>query len=213
MHIECFTFNMIAENCYLLAAPSGEAALIDCGAFYPEEQQALSRYIAEHGLRLTHLLNTHGHFDHLFGATYIYKEYGVKIELCAAEEQTYLQAAQQMRTFIHRDLPFELPPVGNWFSDGDLLTFGGVSLQVIATPGHTPGGVCFYDAEDGVLFSGDSLFRGAIGRCDLPGGNLPALLSSLKERILTLPPATQVFPGHGDPTTIAEELRINPYLK
>lgn len=212
MEITRFVVNMIDENCYLINDDGGEAALIDCGAFYPEERMAISRHIAEHKFRLTHLFNTHGHFDHLFGADYIYKEYGVKIEMCADERETYENAEQQMKKFIHRDLPIALPPVGRWFNDGDTLTVGSISLQVIATPGHTPGGVCFYDETDGVLFSGDSLFRHSIGRCDLPGGNETTLVSTLRERILTLPDDVTVLPGHGGATTIGEEKHANPYF-
>lgn len=213
MQITRFVVNMIEENCYLIADDSNEAALIDCGAFYPEERKAISDHIAEHHLRLTHLFNTHGHFDHIFGADYIYKEYGLSIELCADERDTYQMAQQQMRQFIHRDLPISLPAVKHWFADGDVLQVGHTQLQVIATPGHTPGGVCFYCEKEHVLFSGDSLFKHSIGRCDLPGGNSDQLIHALQTRIMPLPADVQVLPGHGAPTTIAEERRMNPYLQ
>lgn len=212
LQITRFVVNMIEENTYLLYDETGEAVLIDCGAFYPEEQQAIRNFLTEHRLRLTHLYNTHSHFDHIFGAGFIYKDYGVQIELCADEQSVYEAAAEQMRMFIHRDLPLELPPVGRYFKDGDILAFGNQKLQVIATPGHTPGGVCFYHVESGVLLSGDSLFQGAIGRCDLPGGNEPQLIQALQTRILTLPDEVKVLPGHGDASTIGEERRSNPYL-
>lgn len=212
MQITRFVVNMIDENCYLINDDKGEAALIDCGAFYPEEQKAISMRIDSQQLRLTHLFNTHGHFDHLFGASYIYKEYGVKVEISAEERNTYENAARQMKDFIHRDLPLSLPPVGRWFNDGDTLTVGSITLQVIATPGHTPGGACFYNESDGVLFSGDSLFHHSIGRCDLPGGDEAKLITALRERVLTLPEDVTVLPGHGGATTIGEERRGNPYF-
>ncbi len=205
---------MIEENCYLLHdSDSKDAALIDCGAFFPEERKAISDSIEQQGLKLTHLFNTHAHFDHLFGAGYIHDRYGVGIELCEAERSTYDSVGEQVKLFLHQQLPLQLPPVVRWFHDGDRLTVGPLTLEVIATPGHTPGGICFYDEADGVLFSGDSLFRHEIGRCDLPGGSLSSLVSSLKERILALPDEVKVLPGHGDATTVGEERRSNPYLR
>ena len=199
MHITRFIVNMIEENCYLVWDEAGQAALIDCGAFYPEEQKAISDFIAQKGLTLTRLLNTHGHFDHIFGASFVY--------------DTYESSVEQMARFMHRPIPLQLPPEARYFKDGDTLQVGSLTARVIATPGHTPGGVCFYFEEEGVLFSGDSLFRGEIGRCDLPGGNEIQLIEGLRQRILTLPPEVQVMPGHGDATTIATERASNRYLR
>ena len=213
MHITRFIVNMIEENCYLVWDEAGQAALIDCSAFYPEEQKAISDFIAQKGLTLTRLLNTHGHFDHIFGASFVYDTYGVPIELCDAERQTYESSVEQMARFMHRPIPLQLPPEARYFKDGDKLQVGSLTARVIATPGHTPGGVCFYFEEEGVLFSGDSLFRGEIGRCDLPGGNEIQLIEGLRQRILTLPPEVQVLPGHGDATSIATERSSNRYLR
>lgn len=203
---------MIEENCYLLYDETGEAALIDCGAFYPEEHKAIADFLANRNLKLTHLFNTHGHFDHLFGAYKVYEDYGVKVELCEDERPVYEQAVAQMRQFMHREIPLQLPPVGRYFKDGDELAVGGMTLKVIATPGHTPGGVCLYAEKEGVLFSGDSLFRREIGRCDLPGGSEVQLITALRTRILALPDEVQVLPGHGEATTVGEERQHNPYL-
>ena len=213
MHITRFVVNMVEENCYLFYDDTREAAIIDCGALYPEEKQAISDFLSRNKLKLTHLINTHGHFDHIFGAEYIYAHYGVSIELSTAERATYESAHQQMVQFIHRDIPVQTPPVGRWLNDGDIIHVGNTSLQVIATPGHTPGGICFYCEQEGVLFSGDSLFHHEIGRCDLPGGNLHQLIDALKTRILPLPDTVKVFPGHGEATTIGEERMHNPYLQ
>lgn len=204
---------MIEENCYVLWDDSREAAVIDCGAFYPEEQKAIRDFIAGNGLLVKRLLQTHAHFDHLFGADFICRTYGVRPEMHRAEASTYAAAAEQCRLFMHRALPLTLPDAGPFFGDGDALAFGHHVLHVIPTPGHTPGGVCFYEAGEAVLFSGDSLFRHAIGRCDLPGGNEQSLVNSLKQCVLTLPDAVTVCPGHGDATTVGEERRANPYLQ
>ena len=213
LHIQRFVVNMIEENCYVLWDDSHEAAVIDCGAFYPEERKAIADFIADNGLLVKRLLQTHAHFDHLFGADFICRTYGVRPEMHRAEADTYAAAAEQSRIFMHRALPLTLPPVGPYFDDGDDLAFGHHVLRVLHTPGHTPGGVCFYEADEAVLFSGDSLFRRAIGRCDLPGGDETSLMDSLKQRVLTLPDAVTVCPGHGDCTTVGEERRANPYLQ
>ncbi len=205
---------MLQENCYLLwDETTHEAALIDCGAFRDEEKRAISDYIRDNNLTLTHLFNTHAHFDHLFGAEYIYKEYGVGVELSEAERETYAAARKQMVSLLRVDLPLETPPVARYFNEGDTLTVGGVSLTVIATPGHTPGGVCFYAEKEGVLFSGDSLFRRQIGRCDFPGGSEVSLIQSLRTKVLALPDQVQVLPGHGEPTTVGDERALNAYLQ
>lgn len=214
MQITRFVVNMISENCYLLwDEESNDAALIDCGAFYPEEQQTITDFIKQKNLHLTHLFNTHAHFDHLFGASYVSDTYGVKIELCQDEQETYEQAEEQMKKLLHLDYPLTLPSVGRYFKDDDLLQVGRITLRVIETPGHTPGGVCFYCEEEHILFSGDSLFKHEIGRCDLPGGDEASLVNALKTRILTLPDDVKVLPGHGDMTTIAEEKQLNYYLR
>lgn len=205
---------MLQENCYLVwDETTREAALIDCGAFRDEEKRAISDYIRDNNLTLTHLFNTHAHFDHLFGAEYIYREYGVGVELSEAERETYAAARKQMISLLRVDLPLETPPVARYFNEGDTLTVGSVSLTVIATPGHTPGGVCFYAEKEGVLFSGDSLFHRQIGRCDFPGGSEASLIQSLRAKVLALPDEVQVLPGHGEPTTVGEERALNAYLQ
>lgn len=213
MQITRFVVNMIQENCYLAWDDTQEAVLIDCGAFHTEEKKAIQNFIEEHQLNLTHLFNTHGHFDHVFGAQFVHDTYGVDIELCADERETYEQAAQQMSQFLHLDYPLTLPPVGHFFKDGDVLKVGNMAFRVIETPGHTPGGVCFYEEKEHALFSGDSLFRHEIGRCDLPGGDEASLIHALKTRVLTLPDDVQVLPGHGPATTVGEERSLNYYLR
>ncbi len=212
MDITRFECNMISENCYLIADANGEAALIDCGALYDEERKAISSTIEKKHLHLVRVLNTHAHFDHVFGLSYIYKEYGIKPQISEDETHTYETAFSLMKEIVRMDIPVDLPPLGETFRHGDELKVGTITLRVIATPGHTPGGVCFYSEADKVLFSGDSLFRHEIGRCDLPGGDSAALVSSLRERVLSLPDDVMVLPGHGDATTVGEERQHNPYV-
>ena len=213
MQIERFVFNMVGENCYLIWDDNKNAALIDCGAFYEEEKSAVTSFIDKHQLNLVRLLNTHGHFDHVFGAAYISEKYNVLIELCEDERETFENAVNQMQQFLHLNVDFKLPSARKYFKDGDCLHVGNITLKVIETPGHTPGGVNFYSKADGVLFSGDNLFRREIGRCDLPGGNERSLISTLRSKVLTLPGEVVVYPGHGPATTITEEQTSNIYLR
>lgn len=213
LHLQRFTVNFIEENCYLLSDDSGEAVIVDCGAYAPQEQDDIRQYIAAHGLTLRHQLYTHGHFDHIFGAAFITDTYHLSPTIGSDEVTTYHRAAEQMQQFLHRSLPLTVPPVGAVLHEGDTISFGHHTLSVIATPGHTPGGLCFYCAEEGLLLSGDSLFRYSIGRCDLPGGNEAALIDALRRKVLTLPPEVKVYPGHGPATTIGEEQQYNRYLQ
>lgn len=212
LNVKTFNFNFVEENCYVLSDATLEAVIVDCGAFFPGEFDRLAEYIRTEGLRPTHLLQTHGHFDHVFGCAAAHEAFGLSPELSRDEVFTYEHAGEQMAQFIHRALPLPLPPVGTTFADGDVVTFGEHRLRVIATPGHTPGGVCFYCEEERLLLSGDSLFCGAIGRCDLPGGNETALVEALRTRVLTLPDDVRVLPGHGEATTVVRERTANPYL-
>ena len=212
--LQCVAFevNMIQVNCYLLWDDTREAVLVDGGAFYPEERAHIDAFIAEHDLRLVHLLITHGHFDHIFGLDHLSSRYNLLPEMGRNERATYEAAKEQMAAFLHRAFPLEVPLAGRMLDEGDEVTFGSHTLRIINTPGHTPGGICFYEEADGVLLSGDSLFQGAIGRCDLPGGNMQTLVRALSEKVMTLPEQVCVLPGHGPTTTIGQEKLMNPYL-
>lgn len=208
----CFEVNMIQENTYLLWDESGEAVFIDCGAFYPHEYDAIRQFVAQHELQPVLSLYTHGHFDHIFGVQFLCDTYGLRPLLGSADIPTYECADMQMQMFLHRALPLQLPQVERGLEEGEAITFGHQRVKVINTPGHTPGGVCYYLADSHLLLSGDSLFRYSIGRCDLPGSDGASLVRALQEKILALPDETLVLPGHGPETNIADERVGNPYL-
>ena len=151
LNIQRFVFNFIEVNCYLLWDETGEAVVIDCGAFSENERQEITSFIEENNLTLRHQLYTHGHFDHIFGAQHMADTYGILPTLHRDEADTYRAAAQQMQAFLHRNLPLSIPPVGTLLSDGEIIKFGTHTLRVISTPGHTAGGVCYYCAEENVL--------------------------------------------------------------
>lgn len=213
MEVQTFTNRPIDENCYVVSdSETLDAAIIDCGALRPEDQEAIAAYIQQRGLHVVHHLLTHGHFDHMFGAKWVIDTYGCSPWLHTADADTY-NGAKEMAAFIfHRTIDFTVPPAGGFFNEGDEIAVGNLRLRVVHTPGHTPGGCCFYCESEGVVLSGDSIFYGSIGRTEFPGGSHAALVKSLKEKILTLPSSVKIYPGHGPETDVAQELLMNPYL-
>lgn len=211
--VKRFTCNVLAENCYVVSDESHEAVIIDCGVMYQEEGIAITQYIRDNGLHPLHLLCTHGHFDHCMGNGLIYREFGLKPEAHTGDQFLMETMQQQTTDILGVALPMEVPPVGRYLTDKDAITFGSHTLRILHTPGHTPGGVTYYCKEEGIAFSGDTLFRMSIGRTDFDGGSYEQIVHSLQKVLAVLPPDTKVYPGHGPETTIADEIRYNPYMK
>lgn len=212
MTIKRFQFNMFPVNCYVISDKTGEAAIIDAGCYYPAEEQQLKRYINDNNLNVKHLLNTHLHLDHIFGNAFLLRELRLKAKACKEDEFLLekMPAMCRMFGFPPNAAPAEL---GGYIADGDKIQFGESTLEAIHVPGHSPGGMVFYNAENQCIFSGDVLFQGSIGRADLEGGNYDELLDSIATRLFTLPDETIVYPGHGEPTSIGQEKMNNPYFK
>lgn len=212
MKIKRFEFNMFPVNCYVISDETGEAAIIDAGCFFPEEQQMLKQYIADNKLTVKHLLNTHLHLDHVFGNPFILREFGLKAEACQLDEFLLAKLPDQCRMFGFS--PNEAPVgLGHYIEDGEIIRFGHTELQAIHVPGHSPGDMVYYCKADACLFSGDVLFQGSIGRADLEGGDFNELIEQISCRLLTLPDETLVYPGHGEPTSIGKEKMENPFFK
>ena len=214
LKIQGFTVNPIQENTYIVSDSTGEAAIIDCGALFPEEQKAIADYISTHRLRPTLLLLTHGHFDHVFGCAWAAETYGLTPYMHPADEPFFAHAVRHAEHFLRSCPDFTVPsrfqPIGTPDSP-QTLALGTHTLRVLHTPGHTPGGVCFYEADEKVLFSGDTIFEESIGRTDL-GGKHEQLIHSIRTELLPLPDDVQILPGHGGPTTVGHERRYNPFL-
>jgi len=210
--IRTFTCNMLQENCYVVNDATGEAVVIDPGAFYGSEQKAISQYISDNGFCLKHVLCTHGHFDHVFGAGALYHDFGIRPELHADDLFLYEAAAEQACEMLGVNITLDLPLPATPLKDRQSINFGNHQLQVLHTPGHSPGGVLFYCAEEQIVFSGDTLFRMSVGRTDLHRGSWPALMESLKKVVSALPADTTVYTGHGPKTIIGDELAMNPYF-
>lgn len=213
VNVKTFVCNLLAENTYIVSDETKECVIIDCGAYYDEERSAITRYIDGNSLKPVHLISTHGHFDHNYGIDTIYDAYGLKVEIAAEDDFLITDLPGQFKSIVGVSLNRQFPPVGRYFKTHDAIHFGSHTLQVLKTPGHTPGGVVFYCAEEHIVFTGDTLFRMSIGRTDFERGSYDDLMMSLQQVIAKLPPETIVYSGHGPRTTIAEELRDNPYLR
>lgn len=211
LHIERFQCNMLQENCYVASDETQECVIIDCGAFYPEERKAIVDYINANHLKPVHLLVTHGHLDHNFGNDTLYREFGLKPEVAAQDEKLMKHLGKQAETFYQMTLDYEMPAIGHFFDEGEIIRFGSHEFEIIPTPGHTRGSVTFFCKEEQVAFTGDTLFHSSIGRTDFPGGSMFQIINSLR-LLAQLPDTTKVLPGHGDYTSIGEELAHNPYM-
>ncbi len=207
-----FTVNPLQENCYVISDKTLEAVIVDNGAFTSDEADAIIRYIEANKLKPVRLVATHAHFDHIMGTGSIYDRYGLSLDFSPDDVKLYRSLAVQTESFLGVQPPCLPAPQGQPLHHGDSIIFGDHTVSVIATPGHSPGGLCFYLENEHTLLSGDSLFRHSIGRTDLPDGNGEDLIASLRSRILVLPPQVKVLPGHGGATTIGEEKACNPYL-
>jgi len=212
LRIVSFTFNGFAENTYLLIDEATRAtAIVDPGAYSRAEQDTLRNYVAQHELDVIFLLNTHAHIDHVLGNAFVLSTYPDIPFLLHALDLPTLRAVLTYAGPYGFAAYQPAEPTGELVA-GQVIKLGESELQVRFAPGHAPGHVVFYDAAGGQLVGGDVLFKGSIGRTDLPGGNHDILLQSIKDELLTLPDATVVYPGHGPATTIGAERRSNPFL-
>lgn len=211
LKIKIFPCNMFAENTYVVSDDTNECMIIDCGAYSQDEQQSIETYIREKGLKPVLSILTHAHADHIFGVRYIYDRYNLAPIVCEKDVELYSQFKMQTKSFIGTEPNYDMPPIGQTVKDKDTVSFGNHTFKVIETPGHTRGSVFYYCEDEKIAFSGDTLFRGSIGRTDLPGGSMFQIIQSL--RMMTqYPDDVKVYSGHGMPTTIGYELASNPYL-
>ena len=201
MIIKTFTAGPIDANNYLLI-DGEEAVLIDCSEVKPEILKEIE------GKKLKYILLTHGHFDHVLGINGMREKTGAKVLVNKNDVVRIEESASIMRTFGVQGV--ETPHADGFINDGDIIEFGDTKIKAIATPGHTEGGICYL--VDGKLFSGDTLFKNTVGRCDLAGGNFQKLSDSVKNKLFTLDENTVVYPGHGPETTINFEKQYNEII-
>lgn len=211
MTIKTFTFNPFQENTYLVFDETNEAILIDAGCLQNPEKQSLKKYIEDNKLILKRVINTHLHLDHQFGNKFVFDTYGIAPEACSGDEFLLENVVKQARSF---GLPIdeEAQTLGSYIVENQEINFGNSFLKAIHVPGHSPGSMAFYSEKEGVLFAGDVLFNGSIGRTDLAQGDYATLILSITKKLLVLPDSTVVYCGHGPTTTIGYEKKNNPYL-
>lgn len=210
LKIKTIQCNMLAENCYIVSNNDNECIIIDCGAHSNGEYAYIEQYISDNALTPKMHLLTHGHFDHIMGAKWIFEKYGCAPIICSEDVNIYNNIKEEAENFGFT-LDHNLPPVTRCLNDGDTIDFGSCTFNVIHTPGHSRGSIVFYCASEHIAFTGDTLFNGSIGRTDLPGGSMFQIINSLR-KLTQLPDDTTVYPGHGSKTTIGYELATNPYL-
>lgn len=206
MIIKTFVEGPVDANNYLLIdEDTNEAVLIDCS----DAREGMVEEIKKLGVKLKYILLTHGHFDHIMGVDKFKEIFGADSYISTEDLVQVRTSPQliQMFTGLH---VHGVQTINHFTKDGDEFTFGNINIKVIATPGHTEGGLCYLIG--GKLFSGDTLFRGTVGRCDLPGGSLKTIIHSIKDILFNLPDETEVFPGHGEKTTIGYEKQYNEII-
>ncbi len=209
--LKSFAFNPLAENTYVLSDQKDACVIIDPGCYFDNERTTLQEYIEQQGLSPKILLNTHCHLDHVFGNRFVGETWDLPLYL-HEKELPVLNAAPAMGR--EWGMPFENYDGEHLFlTPGETILLGDDRLTILFLPGHSPGSVGFYSADQGFLIGGDVLFRESIGTSDLPGGDHATLLRSIREQIFTLPNDTVVYPGHGEPTTVGHERAHNPFLR
>lgn len=211
LNVQTFTFNPVQENTYILYNEERLCCIIDPGCYFASEEIELRNFIELHQLTPKYLLNTHCHLDHIFGNRFIHKTFGLALHLHKLEKQVLDlgPASGQMWQLPFDNYDGELV----FIDEGDKILLGNDELDILFTPGHSPGHICFYNRSGKFLIGGDVLFNGSVGRTDLPGGNFETLEQSIKTKLYTLPGDVIVYPGHGSSTTIGDEMKTNPFVK
>lgn len=208
--IKKFVFNTFMVNTYILFDESGEAVIVDAACYETREQEALRSFITEHNLRLVRNLNTHCHVDHVLGNPFIAASFGVNPEYHEKSLPFFGTMKEIGSSFGYA--VGQPPATARFLDDGEVITFGRSSLEVLYTPGHADGSVCFYNEKQQFVITGDVLFKDTIGRTDLPSGDFDLLMRSIKTRLFSLPDDTTVYPGHGPETSIGYEKVNNPFI-
>ncbi len=211
LNIHQFVFNDFQENTYVIWDETLDCAIIDPGCYSASEQAQLTRFIADKQLKPVLLLNTHCHIDHILGNNFVAGHYQLPLHLHQGELETYKETGRWAAMF---NLPaFEIPENRIYLNEGDAIKVGQSELKVLFTPGHSVASVSFYHQPGNQIIAGDVLFKGSIGRTDLPGGDFDILANSIRSKLYTLPDETIVYSGHGPTTTIGEEKRFNQYVR
>lgn len=209
--VTTYTFNPVEENTYVLYNEQKECCIIDPGCYFQQERDELKTGLEKHGLVPVLLLNTHCHLDHVFGNQFVHEQWQLNLHLHEKEKAVLDFAPQSASMWGLSFDNYEGPLV--YLKEGEIIRIGEDILEILFTPGHSPGSISFYHQAGGFVIGGDVLFNGSIGRTDLPGGDYATLVNSIQTRFFTLPDETRVYSGHGPVTTIGFEKMNNPFVK
>lgn len=208
IRVDYMVVGPVSTNCYFLVNEElREAVIVDPG----ENAKQIQGYLAENELKPVAILLTHGHFDHMMAATALRDAYGIKVYATAKEKELLNSSTLNLsKGFLRTDYTMD---ADIYCKEGDEFYLAGCSIRVLETPGHTPGGCCYYIPSQNMMFSGDTLFYGSIGRTDFPGGSFKELSRSIKEKLYVLPAETICYSGHGEATKVGFEKEHNPYVR
>jgi len=210
MQIYRLVFSPIEVNTYIIADDQNKCAVIDCGCYSGQEFKQFTVFLEEKNLEPVLLLNTHCHLDHIFGNGMFLEKYKLGSLSHSSDEMNRKNSVKQAMFFgLKMDTP---PEPAGFIEDNQVIPFGPLKLKALHVPGHSPGSIAFYIEKEGIVFTGDALFAGSIGRTDLPGGDYDTLINSIKTKLFTLPAETVVYPGHYGSTTVGKEINTNPYF-
>ena len=212
MKIKRFVFNPFQENTFVLYDESKECVIIDPGCYEKEEEVELENFISENGLKPVDLLNTHCHIDHILGNQFVTDKWGVELQM-HKKDLPLLENAGGISKMYGFENYSSSPYPKHFLEDGNIFSFGESELEVLFTPGHAPGHICFYSEKNNLIISGDVIFQMSIGRTDLPFGDYDTLIKSITEKIFLLPGETQIYCGHGPTTVLSYEREHNPFLQ
>lgn len=208
MQIETLAVGQLETNCYVLSDPiTKEAVVIDAG----DEAVYILNYIEAQNLQVKTILNTHGHYDHTQANDAVREKTGAPLAIHIDDADILAVPEKVSARMMVKANPCKAPEI--LLHNGDVISFGKYELQVIYTPGHTKGGCCFYEPNEKVCFTGDTLFKNGVGRTDLYGGSYPNLMNSIRQRLQKLPDDVTIYPGHGPESTMGFERKNNPFLK
>ena len=210
MQVDCLILGAYETNCYCLrhSSQAKNCLIVDVGL----EAKALINFLEQQQLNPVAVVLTHGHIDHIAGLAALRQKCpDIKVYIHKLDAEMFDEPVSNLSAMT--GVAFSIDPADFLLNEQDIIEQADIKLQVLHTPGHTPGGISLYSKDDGVVFVGDSLFADSVGRTDFPGGSMQQLIEGIKTRLLTLPEETKVYPGHGPATTIAREKKYNQYLQ